>query len=168
MRSTNGWSQCAGAQSGWHSVRPPVGRSPSWLVRIVGAKPMRVFAILVPVLLTFGCAKTREGRSGDLIWFLMQEIPKSGGRISFTGQLPRAETTWTFTSSGNHLVVNAVGDHMDTVNVFLRAGFAPRSVATNDAQGQSHWIYVSDYTGTVIECAGTSNGFRLVCATPRK
>jgi hypothetical protein len=129
---------------------------------------MRVIATLLPLLLAFGCAKAPERRSGDLISFLMQEIPKSGGRISFTGQLPRAETTWTFTSSEDHLVVNAIGDHMDTVNVFLRAGFGPRSVATNDAQGQSHWIYVSDYPGTVIECAGTTNGFRLVCVTPRK
>ena len=129
---------------------------------------MRGSAILVLVMLVFGCAKAPEHGSGDLISFLMQAIPKSGGRISIPGQLPRAETTWTFTSSGDHLVVNAVGNHMDTVNAFLRAGFGPRSVATNDAQGQSHWIYRSDWTGTVIECAGTTNGFRLVCTTPRK
>jgi hypothetical protein len=129
---------------------------------------MRAFAILVPVLLVFGCAKAPEQRSGDLISFLMEAIPKSGGRISFTEQLPRAETTCTFRSSGDHVVVNAVGNHMETVNAFLRAGFGPRTVATNDAQSQSHWIYRSDWTGTVIECAGSTNGFRLICATPRR
>ena len=129
---------------------------------------MRVRTTLLSLMLAFGCAKAPAPRSGDFIGFLCEEIPKSGGRIIFTGQLPKAQTTWTFTSTGDRLAVNAVGDHMATVDAFLRAAFGSRSVSTNDTEGQSHWIYHSDWTGTVIECAGTTNGFRLVCATPRK
>ena len=125
-------------------------------------------ATVLTLLLAFGCAKAPEPHSGDLIWFLCQEIPKNGGRISFTGQLPKAKTKWTFTSTGARLEVNAVGDYMGSVDVFLRAGFGERGVSTNDAQGQLHRTYSSDWTGTVIECTGTTNGFRLTCVTPKK
>ena len=129
---------------------------------------MRLTTPVLALLLTFGCAKAPASRSGDLIWFLCEEIPKHGGRISFTGPLPRAQSTWTFTSTKDRLVVDAVGDHMATVDVFLKAGFGSRTVSTNDAQGQSHWIYTSRSTGTVIECVATTNGLRLVCSTPTK
>jgi hypothetical protein len=134
----------------------------------VGAKQMRAIATILLVLFAVGWGAGPERHSGDLVFFLCQEIPKSGGRISFTGWLPRAETKWTSTISGNRLEVNAAGDQLDTVSRFLHAAFGNLKVSTNSVQGERHRVYVSPWTGTVVECVGTTNSFKLLCVTPAK